>query len=122
MIGPDVMLERVDAEALKEGEEFTMMRWGNAKVLSIQRDEAGKVSLPDLSGLRDDRAPVAIVAERRGDLAFLPWGGWAASPANHEVTVVEYDDLLTKKTLEENDNFEDFLTSKDHPTKIEVGV
>ena len=37
------MLERVDAEALKEGEEFTMMRWGNAKVLSIQRDETGKV-------------------------------------------------------------------------------
>ena len=25
----------------------------------------------------------------------------AVSPANHEVTVVEYDDLLTKKTLEE---------------------
>ena len=38
------MLERVDAEALKEGEEFTMMRWGNAKVLSIQRDETGKVT------------------------------------------------------------------------------
>ena len=46
----------------------------------------------------------------------------AVSPANHEVTVVEYDDLLTKKTLEENDNFEDFLTSKDHPTQIEVGA
>ena len=44
MIGPDVMLECVDAEALKEGEEFTMMRWGNAKVLSIQRDETGKVT------------------------------------------------------------------------------
>ena len=42
----------------------------------------------------------------------------ACSPENHEVTVVEYDDLLTKKALEENDNFEDFLTSKDHPTKI----
>ena len=46
----------------------------------------------------------------------------AVCPENHEVTVVEYDDLLTKKTLEENDNFEDFLTSKDHPTKIEVGA
>lgn len=45
----------------------------------------------------------------------------AVCPENHEVTVVEYDDLLTKKTLEETDNFEDFLTSKDHPTKMEVG-
>lgn len=48
-------------------------------VFEAESDEAGKVSLPDLSGLRDDRAPVAIVAERRGDLAFLPWGGWAAA-------------------------------------------
>ena len=46
----------------------------------------------------------------------------AVCPENHEVTVVEYDDLLTKKTLEETDNFEDFLTSKDHPTKMEVGA
>lgn len=38
------MLERVDAESLKEGEEFTMMRWGNAKVLSIARDESGKIT------------------------------------------------------------------------------
>ena len=43
MIGPKVMLERADAEELKEGEEFTMMRWGNAKVTSIERDEAGVV-------------------------------------------------------------------------------
>lgn len=46
----------------------------------------------------------------------------AVCPENHEVTVIEYDDLLTKKTLEETDNFEDFLTSKDHPTKMEVGM
>lgn len=42
------------------------------------------------------------------------------SDKNHEVTVAEYDDLLTKKTLDETDNFEDFLTSRDHPTKMEV--
>lgn len=60
MIGPDVMLERVDAEALKEGEEFTMMRWGNAKVLSIQRDETGKVTRSD----RRVRAQRGSVGER----------------------------------------------------------
>lgn len=46
----------------------------------------------------------------------------AVTPENHRVTVAEYDDLLTKKTLDENDNFEDFLTSKDHPTKMEVCI
>ncbi len=48
-------------------------------VFESRSDEKGKVSLPDLSGLRDDKAPVAVVAERRGDLAFLPWSGWAAA-------------------------------------------
>ena len=42
-IGPEVMLERTDAEMLKEGEDFTLMRWGNAKVTAIERDGEGKV-------------------------------------------------------------------------------
>lgn len=42
-------------------------------------DGGGRVFLPDLSGLRADKAPVAVVAERKGDLAFLPWQGWAAA-------------------------------------------
>lgn len=48
-------------------------------VFEARSDEQGKVNLPALSGLRDDKAPVAVVAERKGDLAFLPWGGWAAA-------------------------------------------
>ena len=59
-IGPDVMLERTDAEALKEGEEFTLMRWGNAKVASIQRDEAGKVV-----GLTGEFVPNVAMSARR---------------------------------------------------------
>lgn len=59
-IGPDVMLERTDAEALKEGEEFTLMRWGNAKVASIQRDEAGKVV-----GLTGEFVPNVVMSARR---------------------------------------------------------
>lgn len=48
-------------------------------VFEAKSDGAGRVNLPPLSGLRDDRAPVAVVAERKDDLAFLPWGGWAAA-------------------------------------------
>ena len=57
----------------------------------------------------------------QGDFRNTAKLNWVAvSEKNHEVTVVEYDDLLTKKTLEETDHFEDFLTSKDQPTKMEV--
>lgn len=118
-VGPEVMLERTDAEALKEGEEFTLMRWGNARVATIERDAAGVVT-----GVTGEFVPnVAVVngCDEQGDFKNTAKVNWvAASAENHEVTVVEYDDLLSKKTLEENDNFEDFLTSNDHPTKMEV--
>lgn len=48
MIGPEVMLERTDAEAVKDGEEITLMRWGNVKVTSVKRSEEGTVI--DLTG------------------------------------------------------------------------
>lgn len=48
MIGPEVMLERTDAEAVKDGEEITLMRWGNVKVTSVKRSEEGAVI--DLTG------------------------------------------------------------------------
>ena len=64
---------------------------------------------------------IVINLMEQGDFRNTAKLNWVAvSEKNHEVTVVEYDDLLTKKTLEETDNFEDFLTSKDHPTKMEV--
>ena len=57
-IGPQVMLERTDAQELKEGEEFTLMRWGNAKVTAIARDADGAVT-----GVTGEFVPnVAIVA------------------------------------------------------------
>ena len=43
IIGPEVMLERTDAEAIKEGEEVTLMRWGNVKATAIKRNEEGAV-------------------------------------------------------------------------------
>lgn len=48
IIGPEVMLERTDAEAVKDGEEITLMRWGNVKVHTVQRNEEGAVV--DLTG------------------------------------------------------------------------
>lgn len=48
VIGPEVMLERTDAEAVKDGEEITLMRWGNVKVTAVKRSEDGAVI--DLTG------------------------------------------------------------------------
>ena len=45
MIGPEVMLERTDAEEIKEGEEITLMRWGNVKVTKVNRKEDGTLDI-----------------------------------------------------------------------------
>lgn len=42
-IGPEVLLEETDAEAMKEGQEITLLRWGNVKIIEVERDEAGQV-------------------------------------------------------------------------------
>lgn len=37
-----ILLEQIDAQSLKEGEEITLMNWGNAYVRRIARDKTGQ--------------------------------------------------------------------------------
>lgn len=46
-------------------------------VFTASTDAAGKVTLPDLRGLRDEKKPVALVGTLGDDLAFLPYAHYA---------------------------------------------
>ncbi|CAI9729936.1 glutamate proline--tRNA ligase-like [Octopus vulgaris] len=42
--GPNIIIEKEDAESLKEGEIATFINWGNLKIESIKKNAAGAVS------------------------------------------------------------------------------
>ncbi|KAL2209456.1 glutamyl-tRNA synthetase [Sarocladium strictum] len=99
--GPKTWIEEVDAARLEEGEEITLMSWGNAFVRKITRDDAGNVSAVDLelhlSGdVKKTQMKVGWLADRPGNLLT--------------VDLVSFDYLITKDKLEKTDDVEQFLT------------
>lgn len=97
----DVLLEQVDAKTFVEGEIITLMDWGNVKVGAITK-----------SG--DKVESIALEADfENKDFKKTKKTTWlspseARSPVS--VTLIDYDYLITKPKLEEDDKVENFLT------------
>lgn len=97
-----IYVEQQDARTFADGEEVTMMDWGNVIIQSRTSDAAGNVS------------EIQAVAHLDGDFKKtkkkVHW--LAKSPARSfiEVTLLDFDYLITKKKLEEDDNVADFVT------------
>lgn len=95
-----VLLEGQDAEGLTEGEEVTLLRWGNVKILSVEKDPAtGRV-------LRV-RGRYNAAGDPRATKLKLSW----LADVRDKVPVVltEFDYLISKKKLEEGEDFKDFI-------------
>merc|ERR1712216_578029 len=86
----------------------TLMRWGNIIVKAIKRDAAsGRVTAVDAKldlGNKNFKGTQKVT--------------WVADVTDLvAVDSVEFDFLITKDKLEDGDELEDYLTSKDHPTR-----
>ncbi|CAM9453608.1 unnamed protein product [Chrysoparadoxa australica] len=106
-VGPSILLEGDDAASLEDGEEVTLMRWGNAVVEKVVRDSAGKVL--EVQGHTNLSGDVKLTKKK---LTYL-----CESQDMVEAKLLEYDYLITKDKLDEGEDFKDFLTS---PTKAET--
>lgn len=98
-----ILLEQVDAASFVENEEITLMDWGNAIVRKKHLAADGTVISLDLEANLD------------GDFkATKKKVTWLAQPhATRHLTPVlleDFDYLITKKKIEEEDKFTDFLT------------
>lgn len=103
-----ILLEEEDAKAIKENEEITLMRWGNVIVKSINR------SGDKINYLEGEFNPNGDFKKTEKKLT------WTAKTNDlTKITLVEFDYLITKKKLEEDEDFEACLTSKIHPTRVE---
>ncbi|UZJ54716.1 hypothetical protein CBS101457_004036 [Exobasidium rhododendri] len=99
-------LDQKDAASFADGEEITLMNWGNAIVKSKEADASGTVK------------SITFEANLQGDFQKTDKKiTWLASDENTQrkltpVRLLDYDYLITKMKLEEDDKFEDFLTKE----------
>jgi glutamyl-tRNA synthetase len=97
--GGPILLEHEDARSFKEGEEITLMDWGNAFVTKIIRsDPVGNVELELKLHLDGDFKKT----EKKVT--------WLTKDKNLvDVELVDFDYLITKDKLEEDDSVENCL-------------
>lgn len=94
-------MEQADVAGLKVGDEFTLMDWGNAIVEEIERADAQTV------------ASVRVKLNLQGDFKKTSLKATWLSPDPLPLVPLslhDYDYLITKKKLEEEDSLDDCLT------------
>jgi len=98
-----ILLEQEDAASFEDQEEITLMDWGNAFVRSKTVDASGVITAIELDlhvegDFRKTKKKITWLAQPTDVHPLVP------------VTLLDYDYLITKKKLEENDNVDDFIT------------
>ncbi|KAG6751438.1 hypothetical protein POTOM_043626 [Populus tomentosa] len=94
-----IWIDHADAESISVNEEITLMNWGNAIVKEIEKDQDGKVT--HLSGVLHLEGSVKTTKLK------LTWLPDTSELVN--LTLVDFDYLITKKKLEEGESFLDVL-------------
>lgn len=94
-----IWIDYDDAVSISENEEVTLMDWGNAIVKEIQKDQVGNVT--HLSGILHLEGSVKTTKLK---LTWLP-----ESDELVKLSLVDFDYLITKKKLEEDENFVDVV-------------
>ena len=141
-IGRRVLLERVDTDGMEVGENIVLTRWGEYPIYthwcstliqsslqltmqpSLMPFLAAKLLLPGVvkltkveGGLEGTFDPAGDVKSAKRKLSWL-----ADAPGNHiPVVLSEFDNLISKEKLEEDDKFEDFINPDTQAETVVVG-
>lgn len=98
-----ILIDQADAQAFEQDEEITLMNWGNAFVRKISQS---------LNPLNHHVTNLELELHLQGDvkstkqkITWLSTQGQELIP----MELVEFDFLITKDKLDEDDNLEDFL-------------
>lgn len=95
----EILIDQIDAATFAVGEEVTFLRWGNFFIDEITKDAAGLVT-----AMTGRYHPEATNFSKTKKTTWL-----ASVPDLVSCTLVQYDHLITKAKLDENDNFQDFV-------------
>ena len=94
-IANKVLLETVDVEGLTVGEDIVLMRWGVVKITKVDHDT---------KTFEGEYVPDGDFKTTKRKLSWL-----ADVTNNIPVTLMEFDNLISKDKLEEDENFEDYI-------------
>lgn len=96
--------EQEDAKSFKQNEEITVMNWGNAIVRKIETDPASGL----VTGLELDLHLEGDFKKTEKKVTWLSTEGQELIP----VELVDFDYLLAKDSMQEEDELEDVLNTK----------
>ena len=99
-----VLLETVDTEGFVVGEHFVLMRWGVMKLLKID------------GGLEAEFVPGGDFKTAKRKVSWI-----SAVDNNTPCVLTEFDNLVTKEKLEEEDDFKNFLNPHTIGTTDAIG-
>jgi len=98
-----ILIEQEDALSFDFQEEITLMDWGNAIVRAKVADSTGKITEMEMD--------LHLEGDFRKTKKKVTW--LAAPTTSHplvDATLLDFDYLITKKKLEEDDDVKDFVT------------
>jgi glutamyl-tRNA synthetase len=96
-LAPQVLLEKVDAEDMVTGELIVLMRWGVIQITAVHKED-GQMHLEGIY------LPEGDFKAAKKKLTWI-----AHVTENIPVIIYEFDNLILKEKLEEDDNFQDFV-------------
>ncbi|KAL8998910.1 MAG: hypothetical protein Q9169_002129 [Polycauliona sp. 2 TL-2023] len=103
----EILIDQTDAQSFTQDEEITLMNWGNAIVRKISHS---------MNPLHSSRVvSLELELHLQGDVKLTKQKiTWLAKSGQELIPVelVDFDYLITKDKLEEEDNVDDFLTEK----------
>lgn len=91
-IGQKVLIEKVDTEGMAVGENIVLTRWGVVELTKVE------------GGLEGKFIPEGDVKAAKRKISWL-----VDVPENIPTILHEFDNLISKESLEEEDKFEDFI-------------
>lgn len=97
----NILFDQADAVTFGQDEEITLMTWGNAIVRSIKKDDSGAVIELGLE--------LNLAGDFRKTEKKVTWLAADGLEKLLDAELWEFDDLLNKDTLEENDILEECL-------------
>ncbi|KAJ3701433.1 hypothetical protein LUZ61_005138 [Rhynchospora tenuis] len=106
-----IWLEYTDAASISQGEEVTLMDWGNAIVKEIKKDSNNKIV-----GLIGELHLEGSVKSTKLKLTWLP-----DTDELVHLSLVEFDYLIKKKKLEEGEDFLDNLNPVTRKETVALG-